>query len=352
MMTISKAAIADSLREVAELLIKASRTAAKQVVAFHGTTNGDNDAILHSILKKGLDPGAKKAWAEDDAAKETGSRSRASYGGIYFAVNPRTAFSSVRRAIEKLGGSYPVIITALIQPRSALPDEDDYTGMVDGAIDFAAQANVNTWLAAYYYMQTLLGVPLTKERDRFHEYIEKRLARSRSWPSKHNDQALLRATLDRLFDAEIRRRVSHLSSSDFNDYKKYVTQRALDELNLSEVAELPKEELKVPPSPVEAEAELRSALDALTRATKRHAVASEDFEVPDAMPRFNHTFRLMQPLTYHGRNRITSVVSLPNYNTRNSGDVVKVVSHYGDPAPVVAYLKEQGYTNIEVERAY
>jgi hypothetical protein len=129
-----------------------------------------------------------------------------------------------------------------------------------------------------------------------------------------------------------------------------------DELNLSELSDLP-EALQTQPEKVEAENEFRASLDALTRVTKRHAVAPEHWENPEQSPRFNHTFRYLEPLTFSGRNRITSVISLPNYNTRNRPplpsdvmDPLKVVSHFGDPTPVIDYLKSEGYP-VEVQQA-
>lgn len=329
--------------------VSARRTAANRLVMFHGTSSGPNGSRLRSILKHGLIPTAPKAWAEDPNAKQALQRSRVSYGGTYFAANPRVAFSSVLQAMGRGHASekkqYPVIVTALIQPRAALPDEDDYTFKIDFAYHYATKVADHPPTDGYYYLALFLkGYPqkdIEEARTRFAESVAKMLE---SYGVK-TDTPRLRRFTDPLFDAEVIRRVS-TQKDDWYGFKGNVRGRALDyykyDLNTPVVeSELPVE-LQKPPAYEEGEAKFRAALDALIRATRRLAIGLET-HAKDAPERYRHVLRVMEPVTFRGRNKITSVVSLPNYYSRDIGDTVNVVVHYGDPTPVVKYLESEGY---------
>lgn len=334
----------EALGEAAELL-SASRTAANRLTMFHGTASGPNGSRLRSILKKGLIPTAPKAWADDPNARQAGQRSRAAYGGTYFTANPRVAFSSVHQPRGNDKSQYPVIITATIQPRAALPDEDDYTFSVDHAYSYATKVKDHAPTDGYYYLTLFLKGYQQKDaeeaRARFAESLGKALERQ----GVTIDPDRLRRFTDPLFDAEVIRRVS-TQPADWYGFKRNVLSRALEYYKYDletpiEASELPIE-LQKQPTYEEGEARFRAALDALTRATRRAAIGLETHK-KGAPERFRHVLRVMEPVTYRGRNRITSVVSLPNYYTRKVGDTVIVVSHFGDPKPIVSHLESEGY---------
>jgi len=340
-----------AIGEATKLL--ARRTAANRLTMFHGTASGPNNSRLRSILKHGLVPTAPKAWADDPNARQAGRRSRASYGGTYFAANPRVAISSVHQSRGNDKSQYPVIITATIQPRAALPDEDDYTFSVDHAYHYATKTVDSPATDAYYYLCLFVD---DYERSRGEEGLEEahqRFAEDLASALKQQgvsiDLPRLRKFTDPLFDAEVVRRVSN-QPDDWYGFKQTVQGRALDYFKFYkktplELDQLPAE-IQKQPTYEEGETQSRAALDALTKATRRLAIGLET-HAEGADGRFRHVLRVMEPVTFRGRNRITSVVSLPNYYSRSTGTPITVVSHFGDPTPVVKYLESEGYT-VEV----
>lgn len=316
---------------------------------FHGTSSGPNGERLRSILKHGLTDAKGKAWNDDKHSEEVGHRSRASYAGIYFGDTARVALASVQRARGDDKSQFPVIITALIQPRSALPDEDDYTMIVDHAYRIALQVSDSSRMDAYYYRK-IHGdehspVDLNIVKEKFNEIIVENLERVLAVPKGQDT----RKFTDPLFEAEVIRRVAGIGNSPGYDFKSHVSYpmvddlRRLDKKDDAEIADLP-EVFRVQPSYREGESLFRGALDNLMKFMRRSAIGLEEH------PRFRHTLRVTEPVTYGGRNRITSVVSLPNYYTRDYKDVVIVVAHYGDPSAVIDHLASQGYENVEVRK--
>jgi 8-oxo-dGTP pyrophosphatase MutT (NUDIX family) len=340
---VARKAIEDATKLVAR------RTAANRLTMFHGTASGPNNSRLRSILKHGLIPTAPKAWADDPNAKQAGQRSRAAYGGTYFSANPRVAFSSVHKARGNDNSQYPVIITATIQPRAALPDEDDYTFSVDHAYSYATKTADHPHTDGYYYLCIFLDgyntADLKEARQRFADSMAGMLKRH----GVDMEPSRLKKFTDPVFDAEVIRRVAN-QKDDWYGFKGTVQSRALEwyKYHLEsprELSELPKE-LQEKPSYEEGEALFRTALDTLTKATRRLAIGLETHS-KDAPERFRHVLRVMEPVTFRGRNRITSIVSLPDYYSRDTGTPVTVVSHYGDPTPVVQHLESEGY-EVEV----
>lgn len=332
-----------AIEEATKLL--ARRTSANRLTMFHGTASGPNNSRLRSILKHGLIPTAPKAWADDPNAKQAGQRSRAAYGGTYFSANPRVAFSSVHKARGNDNSQYPVIITATIQPRAALPDEDDYTFSVDHAYSYATKTADHPHTDGYYYLCIFLDgyndADLKEARQRFADSMAGMLKRH----GVDMEPSRLKKFTDPVFDAEVIRRVSN-QKDDWYGFKRTVQSRALEwyKYHLEsprELSELPKE-LQEKPSYEEGEALFRMALDTLTKATRRLAIGLETHS-KDAPERFRHVLRVMEPVTFRGRNRITSIVSLPDYYSRDTGTPVTVVSHYGDPTPTVQHLESEGY---------
>jgi len=327
--------------------VSASRTAAAPMTMFHGTASGPNNSRLRSILKHGLVPTAPKAWADDPDAKQAGRRSRASYGGTYFSSNLRTALQSGHHSRGNDKSQYPIVITATIQPRAALPDEDDYTFNVDHAYHYAVKTVDHPHTDGYYYLCLFLdGFDNSKLKEAQQRFAENIAGMLKSHGVSLEMPRLMKFT-EPLFEAEVVRRVSN-QPNDWYGFKQTVLGRALgfykhDKQTPMEEDQLP-ESLRQPPSRDEGETKFRSALDALTKATRRLAIGLETHG-EDAQQRFRHALRVMEPVTYGGRNRITSVASLPNYYSRNATEreTVTVVSHFGDPSAIVKQLQEAGY---------
>lgn len=327
--------------------VSASRTAAAPMTMFHGTASGPNNSRLRSILKHGLVPNAPKAWADDPDATQAGRRSRASYGGTYFSSNLRTALQSAHHSRGNDKSQYPIVITATIQPRAALPDEDDYTFNVDHSYHYAVKTVDHPHTDGYYYLCLFLdGFDDSKLKEAQQRFADNIAGMLKSHGVSLETSRLLKFT-DPLFEAEVVRRVSN-QPNDWYGFKQTVLGRALgfykhDKQTPMEEDQLP-EKLRQPPSRDEGETKFRSALDALTKATRRTAIGLETHDEA-AQQRFLHTLRVMEPVTYGGRNRITSVVSLPNYYSRSAmqGEPTTVVSHFGDPSAIVKQLEAAGY---------
>lgn len=92
------------------------------VIGYHGTT----DRFLREILKKGMVPDPdKRAWDEDPQANVL-QISRASLYGSYWTVNVGIATSSSFNTVKKFGGKEIIVIANLI-PESGVADEDKIT---------------------------------------------------------------------------------------------------------------------------------------------------------------------------------------------------------------------------------
>lgn len=346
----------EALKQAKKRVVSARRTAASRLLMFHGTASGPHGSTLRSILKQGMVPTAKKAWADDKDAREARQRSRASYGGTYFTSNFLTALSSVHRPRGQDKSQYPVIVTALLQPRSAMPDEDDYSFGIDAAYHYATQANDSERIDALYYTNRYMPQADFKQEEvyaRFAEAIAKSLEREGALPKAGN----LRKFTDPLFDAEVLRRVSNITRAQgaWYDFRHIVTTPAADSLRYQDsldletaLERLPKE-LKEQPSYEEGEKAFRQALDALMKYTRKQAVGYEQMG-EEGRPRFRHNLRVLEPVGFSGRNRILSVVSLPDYYARDTSEPTTVVVHFGDPSKVIEELAKQGYRDVTVLR--
>lgn len=317
------------------------RTNVPRKVMFHGTASGPNGSVLRSILKQGLIPGLKKAWDKDPEALSNKHHSRASYDGIYFSDSVSLGLSSARFAAKRDDSQYPVIISAEIQPRSALPDEDDY-GFVESAFNKVTRGSESAiallYLAARFPNQSgRLDAMLEGAENVFHEHIVARLdvAKARS------DKQDLKPLTDKLLGTEVDFHVSHMDSGgSFMSYDAMVLDRAKDYLDKFDPKSLPQPEID------DAELAYRKALDDLMRATKKYAMGDSEYK------RFRHTLRVTEPITFGGRNRVKAIVSLPNYQKREIGkDPLILVLHYGDPAEILEQLeREQFRPGIQVVR--
>jgi hypothetical protein len=310
--------------------IEARRTAATREVMFHGTSSGPNGERLRSILKQGMIPTAPKTWDEDKDAEESGDYSRVSYGGTYFTKQPVVALSSARYAAKNDKTQYPVFITALIQAREAMPDEDDFTGKVEGAYLLALGRNTdNTDLADTF--EFLLrekdgsvtepqAAYLAKRRALFNREIVTRTNQMLPKSSTHTPmQADLTQITDALFDAETERRISALPKME---YKTLMPSYKDNQ-----------------PTRQEGEAALRVALDQYMKQARRYAINLE--QQSNGAQRTSHTLRVMEPVTYSGRSRIIGVCAIPNYAKRDE-EPIQLVSYYGDNSEIKAFFEQRG----------
>ena len=88
-------------------------------LAFHGTSS----VFARTILKQGLIPHPKRAVFGPEHAGTATAPSLAAYPGVYLTFHLPKAQTAAKVAVKKFGGN-PLLIAAMVEPRSTLPDED------------------------------------------------------------------------------------------------------------------------------------------------------------------------------------------------------------------------------------
>lgn len=299
-------------------------------IVYHGTT----DKFLKSILSNGLLPSKEKVWADDPDATEH-NPSRASYGGTYLTTNLLTAISSGRTAVNKLGGEKIVIVCANVQPRSGLPDEDNFYGVVGHAMDYTIGEKGKYSVGALTVFNALLNYYdggkefdenvsdfITKFKQFINSYMNVSL-------DKHGDISQLDNKLKKLYVAELLRRVSHYIAD--NSYKNKIDQYGGEKYK-DQILKLDKKETEM---------EFAKILDSVMNTYKKQVYKQDDL---------NKTYRIKEPITYKGKNQIIAVVVLDNYLDQKATDdayILRVV--YGEmPHKLKKDFEERIRSNIKV----
>lgn len=343
------------------ILLSERRTKAGRDIMYHGTTG----KFLRSILKVGLQPNTKqKVWDEDPNAG-FGQVSRVSYGGVYFGQNLMTAKSSGTSAVRKLGGDFSILITALIQPRSALPDEDTFTGAIESARTTALSrggrvlGDHETILVEAYLQYALNN---TKETDTylapFMEYLKNWF--SEIWPISLKDEAKIKETMEALLKASMYRKVSHIEERFFKEgtvdsiFNSVLTDVGLGDKEIEKQnllgrpsdwkdplkkARATYSHLLKPPSKSESEKIFMREVDNLMKFLRRQTLQKDDI---------NKTYRMMTPVDYKGRNRILSVVSIHLNDDYKKPTILRV--HFGKlPSDFLKQWKSRIGSNFVIE---
>lgn len=256
------------------------RVRSSQSLLFHGTSS----VFLRKILKVGLEPDPRaKVWQEDSDASWT-TPSRASLSGAYLTNNVMTAVSSAGNAIRKFGGDR-LFVVALIQERSALPDEDNIRGSLGRAVaDVAGSGNEYFIVSLYYDILTNSTMRQSSSRD-----LRERLLRNLQLSGRYGSKMIPDKLAEQILVSSIERQISHL---DAGDYRRYMF-RAIESSN-SSVDSIPPQ-----PNPRDAEYGFQRMLYPLTKAVRAIAVNTTDD--------FAHTLRMGQGVGYRGKNRIIGV---------------------------------------------
>lgn len=291
------------------------------VVMYHGTAS----KYLDSILSSGLEPSPKKrSWAADEGGFYHASRK--SIGGIYVTTNLMTASSSALRTAQG-SKSNKLYVVMDIHPNSLIGDEDDFM--------MNAQISSNEYqlsiLNAYsillknkaflqhavkqeygdYYLKSMQEL-YEKAKTKF---IEDSL---RSIKYKMNGmhpslEARLRELYQSGFDICLARQGAHLDPYTF---KKGFWEA------LSGFGHDLDGFISPQPSKEVAETAYLAFQDKVSRSAKQIAYKNED--------KFNHTARIMEPIRFHGRNRILCVVE-EVLDTSQGGYRAKGLKvHYGE----------------------
>lgn len=294
---------------------------------FHGTTN----KFLKSILVNGLIYNPKEKVWKDDPDANFYNPSRISYGGTYFTNNLMTAISSGRNAVSKLGGTAPIIITALLQPRSALPDEDNFQGKVRSALTYALgdggkYRGDHPPLAYDKYVQMLKGDDVDSMINHFITHLKN--SSQEFWPEKHENVKELNDKLKTLFKNSLKRIISHSG----NDLDSFERKRDLS-VYFNDVYDNPekyKQFLELPDIK-EAETEYMKALDDVMNVLRRETLVKDEY---------NKTLRIKDNVGMSGRNRIVSIVEIENYMKKPTDEPYKLNLKYGTEEDANKFIQQ------------
>lgn len=277
-----------------------------KVIMYHGTSN----KFLKSILSNGLLPEYKEKVWSDDKYSGFDQPSRVSYGGIYLTNNLVTAISSARTAIEKVGGNNIIIVCVEIQPRTTLPDEDNFKFKIEYSTDYAVgyagkYLGKNELLNVEAYLDYILNNSnFEKKLTWFIEYMNKMF--NKIWPKEMNE--ILRNKLKNVFVSSIARRISYIPQNTLKSLL-YRISGEIDEEQFNNIISLNKDE---------AEKNYMKDLIQLMNTFKSEAYKNLDD--------FNKTIRITEPIFFTGNNKIVSIIEIIS---EPSNPYSEIVVHYG-----------------------
>lgn len=257
---------------------------------YHGTTS----KFLRAILKNGLLPETKEGvWKDDDFNAAPESPSRKSYGGIYWSNNTLTSLRYSSDAARKLGGN-PLIVFALIQLKTALPDEDDFHSTATRALNsvwgqYRVTGSDKALLGVLVMLYKNAEDARKMENNFIYTFIDELGGTSKdTLAPKVLTSEFKKALIDLLF-ASVVRRLSHSYDEDYNRILQ-------DELNAKDIPD----ELKKK-SVAEGESLYRDSLNTVLKHARRYVLHSH----------WNKTLRITERrVGFSGRNRITGIVEV------------------------------------------
>jgi len=287
---------------------------------WHGTATKH----LRSILNRGLQPGKKKVFDEEDEDRG-GGRSIKTYGGIYLTDNWMTAYSASGTAARKSVGiqSGPVETQLMVgvsyETRSpkVLADEDDVIGLAERVVGYAAYEMWQTGFGALFSQEDRApwGVPGNFNPARYKEIAKAiktgNISKSveefmtlavRRWPRIGGRYQRQKQRIDVAAEALLRAFAAHLMEAEI---KKYTEEGA------------PK-----PP------ALFRNTWKRLRDATDQFSQHVPEMSDPQESS-MRHNIRVMQPIEYQGKNKINMVVEIQDALGGSKGTTL--VFHYGAP---------------------
>lgn len=289
-------------------------------IFFHGT----HISNLKSILSNGLQPyPRKRAWDEDPNYPNSMSASRASYGGIYLTRNLGTATSVALHGKWKIGDSV-LVVCVEGQPRSFVADEDD---IAINAVRLRFANSINSYLAAELYWAMHLGVDVQFVEKYKKEYVENMLG-DMKYKSKDRISPQLEVQLKFLFEdlwpIVVDRTTSYFPEENGTYWKSSWNRIYHNFTNKNDDA-------PPPPNPQEMENKFREKVDKITRTMKTLGRSTISF---------NQASRSLQPIGFHGSNKIVCIVEIIHSKDKDTPEIIKV--HYGKlPNEFIAQYKEK-----------
>ena len=294
------------------------RTRAKPVLAYHGTC----DIFLREILKKGMVPDpAKRTWGEDPQASAM-QISRVSLPGSYWTTNLMTAKSSSTTTAKKLEGN-PLFIIAYVMPETGVADEDsmlfDFISEIGGRFEIFRELRTIAKVWGEIYK--------TNKRD----FIKKKY--DEAIKILHNKWAInpdLKPIPYKEFYNMIDTYIERQTWASYKEYSNtlpsssvlYEWKRGFTEVNDIDWDSVPEpEDVLESKNMAEAENNFKKVQDDLGRYYREIALQMRGDE-------FNPTMRILEPVTYSGRNRIICIVRVTPLGTDKYKDELEVV--YGE----------------------
>lgn len=315
------------------LLTLSERRRAETKIMYHGTATTN----LRSIMVNGLvqQDKAKRVWGSEQRPQS--DFSRASVGGIYLASNYMTALSAAGNARRKFGGEGDLIVICQVQPRSALPDEDDFRLAWTTAFDVVLRDS--EWLAGELLGRLYAGSDLKQEiemaGDKFMEYL-----RSVQEIDLHPEvEKRVRSLLPRGLVLRAKMLVSRISDHDYrrNFLRGY-------EGALSGAGGKPEWDWdNVPPQPDwhALEPEMLDFMGSMSQILKQAAWSGRKS--------FQDTLRVVEPIGFAGRTKIIGIVRVIDRFTANI-DHTKIQLLYGRiPDDMLEQHRERVGSQFKVE---
>jgi len=295
--------------------------AKERSIWYHGTSM----KRVPLIMSRGLDPNVSpknKSWGSDPHVDAI-NLDKTSYGGIYVTQNVMTATSSALRTSRKDESNRAIVILSL-QPRSLVADEDDFASRLMNLIPHMAGS---IYGSIYPYMWEIYGAPdyhRNHAKETKNEWVNNVAMKSLFYDFKIDDPELKKRVRKLLSDegykAMLTRTVSYLekrdSRSDYWEWRKaYADVHGMGG-KYGEDVDIPN-----PPSSHEGEQMFRSFIDKLTRTMKhkaRHSFTGS----------FSKTARSLEPIRFHGSNKIIAIVELVPSETSKYSEDIKII--YGE----------------------
>jgi hypothetical protein len=282
--------------------------------------HGSSIANLRSILTQGLVPEVKKKNWDSDPDANINTPSRESYGGTYVTQNLMTALSAPKDHVKE---GRELLVCMELQPRSFYLDEDDITHILNSVLPRNFSDSIywilQYWLAASY------DIPRWREtikvaKDSYIKNCLSRFARG-SWLHPKLEERL-EAMLPKMWLVALARIAAHSSPSEY-DYK-CVYNEVVNEGSREGWDQIPPMN-EVIPKISTAETEFKMRAEQLTRTLKIMARPEISRE------RFMPTGRLMWPIGFSGKNKITGIIEVRDGQKylENTDRTVELIIHYG-----------------------
>lgn len=260
-------------------------------IFYHGTS----DVNMEGILKDGLCPRhSGKVFNRHNG--DIWLRSNKTLGGVYFAVDPVSAYDQATVAAERCGGE-PLLVQATIDEARALPDEDriPVDTLVRWVLDWLDMGYDSDWFAKFRKRYTRGGVVRDQVRAALHDFHELRLYAD---PKGNVPFALL----ERLLLASVDRMLAYLGDNPY----------VMEELGKTAQKRMP---FPIPPARDDIEAQedrLQELLHEMCVAYPHLAWQSTYRAAP-----IEQCLRVVDGIGFDGEDRITAVL-------RKAGDDLQV----------------------------